>query len=230
MFCKYILKFEDGAEKVIDIDLDQATLSVVPPAGAVPPPWALLDHHKCPMCPLDSGKTQYCPIAVNLAEVTRAFSDKASTMPVEARVFTQEREYFKQTSLQTALSSVIGIYMVTSGCPVMSVLTPMARFHLPFATISETVYRSISSYLLRQYLRKKKGLEPDWELKKLNEAYKTIEVLNSCITDRVRGASSKDANYNAVIILDAFAKMVPWNIDKGLSEKDLMLPPMDSQP
>ncbi|MDD2805742.1 MAG: hypothetical protein PHV33_09315 [Elusimicrobiales bacterium] len=230
MFCKYTIKFEDGQEKVIDIDVDPATYTVKPAAGGEPPAWALLENNKCPMCPLDGAAHKYCPIAQNLADITRTFADKASTMVVETRVLTQEREYFKKTSLQSALSSVIGIYMVTSGCPVMRILTPMARFHLPFATLAETVYRSISSYLLRQYLRRKKGLEPDWELKKLNEAYKTIETLNLCITNRVRSASSKDANYNAVIILDAFAKMVPWNIDRGLSEKDLMLPEEDSRP
>lgn len=229
MFYKYIIKFEDGQEKTIDIDIDPSTFTVKPSAGE-PPAWALLENNKCPMCPLDGAKHKYCPVAVNLADITRTFADKASTMIVETRVVAQEREYFKKTSLQSALSSVIGVYMVTSGCPVMSALTPMARFHLPFATMAETVYRSISSYLLRQYLRKKKGLEPDWEMKKLNEAYKTIEKLNSAVTDRVRSASSKDANYNAVIILDAFAKMVPWNIDKGLSEKDLMIPEADSRP
>ncbi|HCC48529.1 MAG TPA: hypothetical protein DEQ38_10515 [Elusimicrobia bacterium] len=230
MFCKYIIKFEDGQETVIDIELDPSTMTVQPKKNEEPPQWALLDTCKCRMCPLDSATSKYCPIALNLAEVTRTFSDKASTMIVETRVVTQEREYFKKTSLQSALSSLIGIYMVTSGCPVMSILTPMARFHLPFATLTETVYRSISSYLLRQYLRKKKGLEPDWELKKLNEAYKSIEILNAAITDRVRSASSKDANYNAVIILDAFAKMVPWNIDRGLTSKELMLPAQDEKP
>ena len=216
MYYKYIIKFEDADEKVIDIQLDPDTLNVQTNNGGIFPQWALLEYCKCSICPLDGASHKYCPIAQNLAEVTRAFSDKASTMPVEVRVVTREREYFKKTSLQSALSSAIGIYMVTSGCPVMDVLKPMAGYHLPFASLKETVYRSVSSYLLQQYLRKKKGLEPDWELLKLNKAYENIEILNLAIVDRLRKASEKDANYNAVIILDVFAKMVPRTIDRSL--------------
>ena len=53
--------------------------------------------------------------------------------------------------------SLIGIYMVTSGCPIMDKLRPMARFHLPFASTEETIYRAISTYLLGQYFLEQKG-------------------------------------------------------------------------
>ncbi|MDO8805036.1 MAG: hypothetical protein Q7R35_11440 [Elusimicrobiota bacterium] len=224
MFYKYIIKFDSGEEKTIDIELDPSTLNITPKITADFPEWTLLDYGKCIVCPFNDASHKYCPIAQNLAEVTNMFSDKASTMIVDARVVTKEREYFKRTSLQSALSSVIGIYMVTSGCPVMEILKPMARHHLPFASLNETVFRSISSYLLQQYFRKKKGLEPDWELQKLGKAYETIEVLNRAIVDRVRRASQKDANYNALIILDVFAKMVPFTIDQSLPTKEFRHP------
>lgn len=221
MFYKYVIRYEDGSETAHEVRLDPDTLDALPAPGE-PPAWARLENLQCPMCPLDPAKHAFCPVAANLARVTRDFSDKASTEMVDARVESQERTYSKKTSLQTALSSLIGLYMATSGCPVMRLLKPMARYHLPFATLQETVHRSVSSYLLRQYLRRRRGEEPDWDLKKLNAAYKEIEKLNAAMTDRVRSASKLDANYNAVIILDAFAKMVPWNIDKGLSDKDLL--------
>ena len=224
MLYKYIIRFEGGDEKTIEILLDSETLNVQPKKDGERPQWALLEYGKCSICPLDASAHKYCPIALNLADVTREFSDKASTMTVEARVVTREREYFKKTSLQSALSSVIGIYMVTSGCPVMDTLKPMAGHHLPFASLKETVFRSVSSYLLQQYLRKRKGLEPDWELEKLNKAYENIEILNLAIVDRLRRASAKDANYNAVIILDVFAKMVPRSIDRNLRFQGFPLP------
>jgi len=224
MLYKYIIKFDGGEEKTIDIELDPSTLNILPKTGGEFPEWALLEYGKCSVCPLDAAAQKYCPIALNLADVTKTFSDKASTTLVDARVVTREREYFKRTSLQTALSSAIGIYMVTSGCPLMNVLKPMARHHLPFASLNETVYRSISSYLLQQYYRMKNGLEPDWELKKLGKAYETIEILNLAIVDRVRKFSEKDANYNALIILDVFAKMVPFSIDQSRPTKEFLLP------
>lgn len=224
MIYKYIIKFDSGEEQVIDIELDPATLNVVPKASAETPEWALLDYGKCSVCPLNSASQKYCPIALNLAGITKMFSDKASTTIVDARVIAREREYFKRTSLQTALSSAIGIYMVTSGCPLMDILKPMAGHHLPFATLNETVYRSISTYLMQQYYRKKRGIEPDWELKKLSKAYEGIEVLNLAIVDRIRRFSEKDANYNALIILDVFAKMVPITIDQVRPSKEYILP------
>lgn len=220
---KYIIRFEDGQEQVLDIKLDPSTYTLIPAAGENAPDWAMLEFGKCSVCPFNGTQHKYCPIARNLASLTLTFSNHASTVMVDARVITKDREYFKRTSLQTVLSSAIGLYMTTSGCPVMSILKPMAKYHLPFANLNETIYRSVSTYLLQQYFRKKKGLEPDWDLKDLNKAYDAIKVLNLAIVDRVRKASQKDANYNALIILDVFAKMVPWTIDHGLSEKEFLL-------
>ncbi|OIO00401.1 MAG: hypothetical protein COX65_10565 [Elusimicrobia bacterium CG_4_10_14_0_2_um_filter_56_8] len=223
MFYKYLIKFDGEEEKSIEIQLDPATLSIIPKPNENPPDWALLDCGKCSICPYTSDMHKYCPVALNIAEITLAFADKASTVTVDARVITTEREYFKRTSLQTVISSAIGLYMATSGCPHMAILKPQAKYHLPFATLSETIYRSISSYLVQQYLRKNKGYEPDWELAKLIKAYEIIEILNLSMVNRLRKASTKDANYNALIILDIFAKMVPVNIASGLPKDKLML-------
>ncbi len=216
MFYTYILTFEDGEAQTIDIQIDPKTMTLFPRAGAVPPDWAFLDFCKCTVCPLNGDSHKYCPVAANLARVTRIFSNKTSVTRVSARVIAREREYLKKTSLQSVLSSITGLYMATSGCPVMEPLKGMARHHLPFATLEETAFRAVSTYLLHQHHLKKKGEQPDWDLKNLNKAYKDIEALNLAMTDRVRKASQKDANYNAVIILDAFAKMVPWTIERGL--------------
>jgi hypothetical protein len=218
---KYIIRLDDGAEHVIDIRLDPSTYTLIPPKLENVPDWAMLEFGKCSVCPFNGTQHKYCPIARNLSGVALTFSNQASTVMVDARVVTKDREYSKRTSLQGVLSSALGLLMTTSGCPVMDVLKPMAKYHLPFASLNETIYRSVSSYLLQQYFRKKKGLEPDWDLKGLNKAYEDITVLNLAIVDRVRKASQKDANYNALIILDVFAKMVPWSIDHGLSEKEL---------
>ncbi|MBI4350308.1 MAG: hypothetical protein HY550_02610 [Elusimicrobia bacterium] len=220
MLYKYIIKFDSGEEKIVDIEFDPTTLNILPKLKAEIPDWALLDCCKCSVCPHDSSSHRYCPIAVNLAEVTQMFSDRASTETVDARVVSREREYFKRTSLQSVLSSVIGLYMVTSGCPVMNILKPMARHHLPFSSMDETIYRSMSSYLLQQYFRKRLGMEPDWDFKKLSKAYENIGVLNQAIVSRLSKTYIKDANNNAVIILDVFAKMVTLTIDQSRPTKE----------
>ena len=218
---KYVFKFDGGEERVLDIQLDPVTLDLLPKKRDRIPEWAVLGYSKCEMCPYDEASQNCCPIALNLTDLIETFSNKASYEKVEARVIAGEREYLKRTTLQEALSSAIGIYMVTSGCPVMSILKPMVRHHLPFSSLNETMFRTISTYLMAQYFLKQKGGEPDWELKKLLAAYGKIEILNKAIVERFRNASAKDANYNALIILDVFAKFVPLTIEQVLAKKDL---------
>jgi len=220
---KYIFKFDGLEEKVLDIQLDPDTLDLLPKKRDKIPEWTSLDYAKCDICPYDSASQKYCPVALNLADVLETFSDKESYKTVDVRVVAEEREYFKRTTVQAALSSAIGIYMTTSGCSVMSVLKPMVRHHLPFSSIDETMFRTVSTYLVGQYVLKHKGFEPDWELTKLINAYEKIELLNKTIIARFRKASTKDANYNALVILDIFAKFVPMTIERTLSKKDLRL-------
>lgn len=227
MLYKYIIKFDEGEEKTVSIEIDPSTLNIQSRQEAGFPDWALLDCCKCSVCPYDSAEHKYCPLAMNLAAVTTMFRDKTSTVVVDARVVSPQREYFKRTSLQNVLSSIIGLYMVISGCPVMNILKPMARHHLPFSSLDETIYRSMSSYLLQQYFRKRLGLEPDWEFKKLTKAYEDIGVLNLAIVERLSRTYAKDANNNAVIILDVFAKMVTMTIDQSRPTKEYILSEKD---
>jgi hypothetical protein len=106
--------------------------------------------------------------------------------------------------------------MVTSGCPIFEKLKPMVRFHLPFASIEETKYRAISMYLLAQYFLYQQGSQPDWDLKKLAEAYENIRVVNESFCKRLRTIEGKDANLNAVVVLDIFADSVNFSIDSRM--------------
>ena len=148
---------DGGEERVLDIQLDPVTLDLLQKTRDRIPEWAVLGYSKCEMCPYDEASRNCCPIALNLTDLIETFSNKASYEKVEARVIAGEREYLRRTTLQEALSSAIGIYMVTSGCPVMSILKPMVRHHLPFSSLNETMFRTISTYLMAQYFLKQKG-------------------------------------------------------------------------
>ena len=127
-----------------------------------------------------------------------------------------ERTYEEDTTLQKGLSSIVGLYIVTSNCPIMDQLRPMVRFHLPFATSEETLYRAVSMYLTRQYFAMRRGETPDWELEKLAQIYSAISVVNAGMSRRLRQASTKDANANALIILSAFGETVGVSIKDGV--------------
>jgi len=90
------------------------------------------------------------------------------------------------------------------------------EFSLPFASIEETIFRSVSSYLLGQFFIHKKGGKPDIELNGLKETYGNIEKINDAMARRIRSADRRDANVNAVVILDVFAKFIPISIGNCL--------------
>ncbi|MCF7801681.1 MAG: hypothetical protein K9N34_06650, partial [Candidatus Marinimicrobia bacterium] len=108
--------------------------------------------------------------------------------------------------------SLLGIIMTTSGCEPMNFLKPMTRFHLPFSTLDETIYRVAGMYLLGQHFRRKQGLEPDWTMAKLSEKYAKVDAVNANIVKRLQSATDVDSSMNAVIVLDSFAKMLPFSL------------------
>lgn len=178
------------------------------------PAWAELDFHMCEGCKLAGSGVSHCPVAVNLQDIVTTFKSDISYDVIDLSIETAERTYSKnKVSMQSGLSSILGIIMVTSGCPSLDKLRPMVSTHLPFASIDESIYRAISMYLLAQYTRAKNGLEPDWTLQGLRQIYAEIDVINISMVKRLRAATEEDASLNAVVILDSFAKMVPMSID-----------------
>jgi len=217
----YTFKFPDGLVKQFEALLDVATLELVVPHDRPRPAWTKLKYNQCEQCPL-SDDVEYCPVAVNLSNLVETFKDSQSYETTTVYVQTPERAYEKATTLQKGLSAIIGIYMVTSNCPVMDKLRPMVKFHLPFGSLEETVYRAASMYLVAQYLLMRKGKQPDWELKKLIDIYKSVGYVNQGISKRLASASTEDANMNAVVILSAYASMVPFSIENKLAEMEYL--------
>jgi hypothetical protein len=217
----YNFAFQDGSEKKFDIVLDEATLELVLEDVNPKPEWTKLKYSQCENCPLPDT-AEFCPAAVSLAGLVDAFSDAVSHEAAEVTVETSLRTYFKKTTLQKGLSGIIGIYMSTSNCPVLSQLRPMTRFHLPFANSLETFFRSVSSYLTAQFLLMRQGQEPDWDLNGLQEIYKEVNTVNKGMTARLRQATLKDANINAVVILHSFGEGITYFIESGLSDLEPM--------
>jgi hypothetical protein len=68
----------------------------------------------------------------------------------------------------------------------------------------------------------KKGKEPDWHLEGLSQAYEDIQMINIGMTDRLRTISEEDANANAVVVLDVFAKALPSSIFEDVEELEYL--------
>lgn len=220
---KYQYKFHDGSQKEFIVELDKKSLNLVETSQNSYPEWTELENCKCPNCPLNEDDHKYCPVAKSITGVIDFFRDSISYDEVDVTVETSERSYIKNTSLQQGVSSLLGLYMVTSGCPVLGKLKPMARHHLPFATLEETSYRALSMFLLAQYFTNKRGGEPDWNLDKLVHIYDEIQTVNRSFWKRLSHMKIQDASINALIILDSFAGYLVFKVDEDkLSDIDLL--------
>lgn len=216
----YHFAFSETETKTVSVDLDKGTLELIrrAPARTAAPGWTELSGNQCSNCPLTPSTHPHCPIALNLVDIVESFKDYFSYQDVDVTVTTEERAYFKSTSLQMGLSSLIGIIMVTSGCRPMERLKPMVRFHLPFATLEETIFRTTSMHLVAQYLRQQHGKPADFSLTGLQAIYADVATVNTCFANRLRQAAKKDANINALVNLHCFAEMVPMNADIMLED------------
>jgi len=208
----YVFNFEDGSKREFRVELDKSSLSLVTNERKFFPEWTSMSFCRCSNCPLDKNETRYCPMAVNIVDLVEFFKDQVSFKKVHVKIHTNERTYSKHATVQEGVSSLLGIYMVSGGCPVMEKLKPMVRFHLPFATVEETTYRVISMYLFAQYFLYRRGEVPDWDLKNLVKIYDEIRKVNDNFCKRLRKIITKDANVNALVILDNFANYVNISI------------------
>ena len=121
-----------------------------------------------------------------------------------------------------ALSSIMGVIMATSDCPIMDLFRPMARFHLPFSTVEETTVRSVSMYLLRQYFMAQHKKAADFRLKGLDRHYARVQQVNTGFLARIDQVVSSDADNNALVILHSLSQILSIEIDYSLSSLDYL--------
>lgn len=212
----YRFHAKDGTDASFSLELDPLNLQLPEPEGDLPD-WTRLEFRQCPHCPLDSRARSHCPVAAHLPRLIKTFNHLVSHDRVEVEVTTEERTVTKEVSVQAGIGALMGLIMAVSGCPIMTFFRPMARFHLPFATQDETIYRAASTYLLADYFRTRSfGTDPDHGLEGLREIYRQVHVLNSAFFDRIKAAARTDASLNALVHLDMFALMLPLQAEQEL--------------
>lgn len=214
---RYEFQFTDGSKKEFLIELDPHDLHLLTEPQPEYPDWTLLESHKCENCPL-SEDVERCPIAVNLVDLVNEFGKAKSFEPVRVIVHTNARDYVKDTTLQKGLSSMLGIYMSTSGCPILDRLRPNVRFHLPFASGLETFVRSISMHLLASFFAARKGEQMEPSLEALLDLYREVTKVNKGMSARLIAATQSDANINALIILHTFGDGLQYYVESSLNE------------
>jgi hypothetical protein len=214
---RYRFAFDGGKEAVYDLTVDAETMAAEAPPGSRLPPWTALCFEQCSNCPLPVDASAACPLAASLAALVTSCAAVLSHEGVRLEVVTPERTVLVDTTAQRAIGSLMGLLMPCSGCPHTAYFRPMARFHLPCASEEETIYRASSMYLLAAYLRRQEGLEADGGLAGLSHIYRELHEVNKAMARRLHAAVVQDATVNAVILLDLFAKAMPYAIDDSLA-------------
>jgi hypothetical protein len=151
-----------------------------------------------------------------MAPVLQACESFDAFTPMHVEVTMPERTTVGHRPLQKALASVLGLVMATSGCPHTVPLRTLARYHLPFATEDETLYRVASLYLLAQYFSHKDGGKPDLDLEGLIEMYRRLQGVNEGMSERLKTAGVKPALSQVIMPLDLLSHKMPYNIRTSL--------------
>lgn len=205
----YGFHFDDGHHEQVTLRFDDHMVVQDRAETA----WTGLDHHRCDHCPLPA--TGQCPFATAMASFIAPFDAHYSYDEVDIEVTTDRRIIRARRALQHGLASLLGLVGAASGCPHLAFFRPMARFHLPFASEEETLFRAFSTHLLGRYLDQGSA---DNDFQGLDRFYHAAALVNRTMADRVRGAFGKDAVVNALVVLDTFAQAVPYVIEERLDE------------
>ena len=222
---EYRFRFPNGREVRFPVELEGATLSPLKNPPPVLPDWTRLDFHQCEGCPLSLDEQDYCPLAGRIEPLVEHMSDVVSIDEMRVTVILDERTVTRDATAQEGISSLMGILVATSGCPSTAFLKPMARFHLPFASLEETFYRAASMYMLGQYYRWQNGLSADLEMKGLFRFYASLAEVNTGMANRIRSIRREDSAVNAIVLLDMFVKGMPNQVEVTLEElKPLFAP------
>ncbi len=211
---EYVFGLPDGSTRSFSVEVGPDPVDSGP---AEPPSWAALDFHKCPHCPLDTAEEPFCPAAVSIASLADAVEGLWSYDLVSLEVTTPERSFsFSPVPLQAGLKSLMGLVLPTSGCPHTAFFRPMARFHVPLATMEENAYRVASMYMLGQWIRQDGGAEAQFDFDGLNHLYDQVKVVNHHLHKRLEEFTT-DASKNAVVLLYVLAQMLPKILDDSLA-------------
>ncbi len=215
---EYRFQLEGDQRESYKVILDPLSLQAVETGAQVMPEWTKLTFHQCGNCPLDSLKIVRCPAAASMVLLVERFNQLLSYDRTTVMVITAERKVFSETTVQRGVCSLMGLLMASSGCPLTAFFKPMARFHLPFASTEETIWRATSTYLLAQYFQQQEGISPDVCFHGLSEIYDQIQTVNQAFAKRLRSACRHDSMINAIILLDMFAKSMPTAIEDSLED------------
>lgn len=215
MQIEYLFEFPNAPVASFKVDLERKT---DPRRIPMLPEWTKLGYQQCQTCPLNPQQHSHCPAALDVHSILGPLQPIAAHSRLDVRVITPQREYAKRVTVEEAVRSLMGLVMATSACPVFGVLKPVARNHLPFASMEEQALRTVSFYLMQQYFAVHEGKTPDWALTQLIRQFKTIQMVNHAFWQRITGHVQNDANARALLSFFTLSGNLSTSLDQQLDQ------------
>ncbi len=166
-----------------------------------PEPWCELKFQQCSHCPYQDNGPKFCPAASQLSLIVKDVDHLVSYDRIHLRIESKQRIIEQESSVQEAVSSLLGLVLASCGCPHTEFLLPMARFHLPLASAEETLWRACGNFLLAQHFKAESGSSTEM-LGDILRRYGNLEVINSALVKRLKSQINSDACPNAIVLLD----------------------------
>ena len=180
------------------------------------PDWVKLEHHQCPVCPFHSENITYCPAAFEMQDVIHQCSNCISYERVELSRLAEEGTVTTEIDMQKALFAVIGEKVISSGCSRLNSRQWSLGYYSILTTPENLFYRSLSSYLMRQFFASPGNFHPD--LKGHLDYIDDVITIFGKLFERIRGVSSMDASNNALVSIFMSAKLVRRKRDDWLDD------------
>ncbi|MCI5048721.1 MAG: hypothetical protein MRY32_00095 [Rickettsiales bacterium] len=210
---EYHFSCADGSTHNYKIELDKQHDHTDPNL----PDWTALEFNQCEGC--EWSETDRCPVAVAMIEPVTLLQKLPSYETLDVTVKTEHRTYSAHTSAQEALSSFFGLIMATSGCPAFWHFKGLAEFHLPFASMEETLFRSMAAHMMYAHFKDETHRTQD-VIDEVKQSYENMGKVNKAFIMRVREGVylETDSSFNALVILDALSSMVTFNLEQEIEE------------
>ncbi len=218
MSIHYQLKIETGQTLTFDIHDHRSADLVEMSRSSDIPDWVRLEHHQGSICPYDSKDTKYCPAAFELQDLIAQCSDQISYEKVEFSRISDDGNLITQADMQTALFAVIAEKVFSSACKILNTRHWSMDYYSLIMTPENVFYRSLSSYLVRQFLLSSSGRKADFQLNDYESFVDEAVNIFGSLLERLRRVSSKDANNNAIVRLVMIAQLLRISQDKWIDD------------
>ncbi len=217
----FISTTEDGIVDVFRIDSTSkwiASLEDKPLPG-----WTRLENDMCEDCIYAKTGQKYCKAAIGLHAAVKSFSNIKSIARITLTTITTNGNVLSRcATAQEGLSVLFFSCLVFSGCYKFAQFKWSWNYYTTQQTHEDMFFTLMSSYITKEFLL---GSATNVEIKSANILleFKSIYYSLIRIIERVRKASEKDANMNALVRLASMTNILQTSFDDLMSNLRLSI-------